>query len=191
MLELAVKAVEKALVPDALTRLGISALVERTGRRLDAADHGETERFARAMRDFPIAVSVAAANAQHYEVPADFFTHALGPQRKYSCCLYPSSSTTLRQAEEFALAETAAHADLRDGQSILELGCGWGSLSLWMARRFPSARILAVSNSTSQRDFIKEEVAAIRARQSQHRHGRHERVCARSDFRPGCIGRDV
>jgi cyclopropane-fatty-acyl-phospholipid synthase len=157
MLGFAVKAVENALVPDALTRLGISALVERTGRRLDAADPGETERFARAMRDFPIAVSVDAANEQHYEVPADFFAHALGPQRKYSCCLYPSPSTTLREAEEFALAQTAAHADLRDGQSILELGCGWGSLSLWMARQFPSARILAVSNSTSQRDFIMDE----------------------------------
>ena len=105
----------------------------------------------------PIAEHPDEANAQHYELPPDFFQLALGPRRKYSCCLYRTGNETLAQAEECALAETAAHADLRDGQEILELGCGWGSLSLWMAERFPNARITAVSNSRPQREFIERE----------------------------------
>jgi cyclopropane-fatty-acyl-phospholipid synthase len=94
------------------------------------------------------------ANAQHYEVPAAFFARVLGPNRKYSSCFYRDSASTLREAEQEALRQTVAHADLADGQSILELGCGWGSLSLWMARHFPAARITSVSNSHSQREFI-------------------------------------
>jgi cyclopropane-fatty-acyl-phospholipid synthase len=99
------------------------------------------------MAQHPIAVRPDAANQQHYEVAPDFFGLALGPRRKYSCCLYRTEADTLAQAEDHALAETAAHAGLADGQGILELGCGWGSLSLWMAEHFPAARITAVSNS--------------------------------------------
>ena len=106
------------------------------------------------MAAFPIAEHTEAANAQHYEVPAAFFAEVLGPRRKYSCCLYAGPETSLAEAEEAALAETCRHADLCDGQAILELGCGWGSLSLWMAERYPTARITAVSNSGSQRAFI-------------------------------------
>ncbi|MEO8112894.1 MAG: cyclopropane-fatty-acyl-phospholipid synthase family protein, partial [Phenylobacterium sp.] len=95
------------------------------------------------------------ANAQHYELPAAFFEAVLGPQLKYSCALYGSRDDTLAEAEERALWETAAHADLRDGQQILELGCGWGSLSLWMAETFPKARITAVSNSASQGAYVR------------------------------------
>ena len=101
----------------------------------------------------PIAEHADAANEQHYEVPAAFFEACLGPRLKYSSCLY-GPGETLAQAEDRALAETAAHADLRDGQRILELGCGWGSLSLWMAEAYPNARIISVSNSASQRAFI-------------------------------------
>ena len=151
---LATGAAERVPIPDAVTRFGIFALVERTSRALAHSDFDATRRFAHAMHDLPIATSVADANAQHYEVPAAFFDLVLGPQRKYSCCLFPSSATSLTDAEEFALAATARRADLRDGQTILELGCGWGSLSLWMAGAFPKARILAVSNSRSQRDHI-------------------------------------
>jgi cyclopropane-fatty-acyl-phospholipid synthase len=108
----------------------------------------------------PIATHTDAANAQHYEVPAAFFSLVLGPQRKYSCCLYEANAATLAEAEEAALAETAARALLANGQSILELGCGWGSLSLWMARNFPESCVLAVSNSQSQRRFIEAAATA-------------------------------
>src|SRR5260370_39057830 len=83
------------------------------------------------------------ANSQHHEVPAAFFARVLGPNRKYSSCFYKETQSTLQEAEEEALRQTVAHADLADGQSILELGCGWGSLSLWMARQFPDAAISA------------------------------------------------
>lgn len=147
-------------LPDAISRLAIASLVARTDHSL-RADPGEVAAFARAMRTLPIAEHAQAANAQHYEVPAAFFAQVLGPRRKYSCCYYETPGTSLRQAEEAALALTAEHAGLSDGQRILELGCGWGSLSLWMAERLPRATIVAVSNSHSQRQFIE---AAARAR---------------------------
>ena len=84
----------------------------------------------------------------------------LGPRRKYSCCLYPDAGTNLIAAEDYALAETADHAELADGQRILELGCGWGSLSLWMAEKYPRAQITSVSNSASQRSYITEQAQA-------------------------------
>lgn len=109
------------------------------------------QRFVEAMERFPVALHTDEANRQHYEVPPEFFMEALGPQRKYSCCLYPATGTTLAEAETLALAETVAHAAIEDGMSILELGCGWGSLSLYLAEHFPNARIVCVSNSASQR----------------------------------------
>lgn len=151
-------AVERLPLPDAVTRAGIAMLVDRTGRRLDRGDPGAERRFARAMALHPIAESPDAANAQHYELPPEFFALILGPRRKYSCCLYEGAET-LVAAEERALEETAAHAGLADGQRILELGCGWGSLSLWMAARFPGADIVAVSNSAAQCRFIEAEAA--------------------------------
>ena len=110
--------------------------------------------------DGEVAEFTAAANAQHYEVPAAYFDLVLGPRKKYSCCRYDDASTTLAEAEERALAETCAHAGLADGQDILELGCGWGSLSLWMAEAYPNARITAVSNSQSQRAAIEAQARA-------------------------------
>jgi cyclopropane-fatty-acyl-phospholipid synthase len=107
-----------------------------------------------------IAENTAVANAQHYELPAAFFREVLGPNLKYSACLYDQGAASLDEAERRALAETCAHADLADGQDILELGCGWGSLSLWMAARYPKARITAVSNSASQRASIEADAAS-------------------------------
>jgi cyclopropane-fatty-acyl-phospholipid synthase len=151
---------ERLPVPDTLMRFGISRLVGRTHRRMSAAP-GETDAaFAAGMRDYAIAEHTDAANAQHYELPAAFFGLVLGPHRKYSSCLYDGDRDTLEQAEANALRQTCAHADLRDDQDILELGCGWGSLSLWMAAHYPRARITAVSNSASQRDFITETARA-------------------------------
>jgi cyclopropane-fatty-acyl-phospholipid synthase len=143
--------------PDSILRGAIDLLVARTDRRLTVSLPAETSRFAKTMTSFPVAMHTADANAQHYELPERFFGLVLGPRRKYSCCLFASADTSLAEAEEQALAETASHADLHDGQSILELGCGWGSLSLWMAEHFPNARIVAVSNSHSQRTYITGE----------------------------------
>jgi cyclopropane-fatty-acyl-phospholipid synthase len=111
------------------------------------------------MTAHPIAENTADANAQHYEVPAEFFRLVLGPRRKYSSCLYAAANSTLAEAEEHALSETCAHAGLADGQDVLELGCGWGSLSLWMAEHYPASRITAVSNSHSQRAAIEAAAA--------------------------------
>lgn len=150
-------AVERLPLPDAVTKAGIALLVNRTGRLLDRAPPEAESDFVEAMATRPIACTPEAANAQHYELPAPFFGHVLGARRKYSCCYYANPTDTLDQAEERALAETAAHAQLADGQRILELGCGWGSLSLWMAEHFPHAAITAVSNASSQRAFIEAE----------------------------------
>ena len=150
----AINTFEQAPLPDALTRLAIRGLVARTSRALAGTGPQAAVDFARAMPSFPIAIHTDAANQQHYEVLSDFFGLVLGPQRKYSCCFYEGEQATLADAEEAALAETARRAGLADGQAILEMGCGWGSLSLWMARHFPNASITAVSNSHSQRAYI-------------------------------------
>ncbi len=160
MLATAIQVGERLPLPDFVTRAAITRLVGSTRAKLAAADAEAERRFAEAMVEFPIAEQVEAANRQHYEVPAAFFGLVLGPRRKYSCCLYPRGDETLAEAEAAALAETAAHAGLVDGQRILELGCGWGSLTLWLAEQLPNARITSVSNSHSQRTFILAEAKA-------------------------------
>ena len=145
---------ESVPLPDAVTRAAIGFLVGQTQRKLSRAPSDADRSFAAAMVPYPIAINTAEANAQHYEIPEDFFALVLGPQRKYSSCFYDDGIDTLAAAEERALQVTAEHAALADGQRILELGCGWGSLSLWMARHFPGAQITSVSNSHSQRAFI-------------------------------------
>ncbi|HWF01275.1 MAG TPA: cyclopropane-fatty-acyl-phospholipid synthase family protein [Caulobacteraceae bacterium] len=156
---LATRAAERASLPDVLTRAGVGYLVARARRRLDAEPLC-ARAFAKTMDAAPIARATDAANEQHYEVPAAFFERVLGPRLKYSSCLYRTGTESLAEAETLALAETCAHAGLADGQEILELGCGWGSLSLFMAQRYPAARITAVSNSSSQRRFIEARAAS-------------------------------
>ncbi len=151
---------ERLPLPDVVTRAGIATLVGRTDRKLRQGEAEPDSSFVASMGQYPIAQHADAANRQHYEVPAAFFQAALGARRKYSCCYYDTPQTTLDEAEVRALELTLEHADLRDGQRILELGCGWGSLSLFMAERLPSAQITAVSNSASQRAFIEGEIAA-------------------------------
>ena len=152
---------ERVPLPDAIIRAAIHRLCSRTAVRLASGGAESDAAFAREMVERDIAEHTDAANSQHYEVPAAFFAQVLGPNRKYSSCFYNSNASTLQEAEEEALRQTEAHADLADGQSILELGCGWGSLSLFMARQFPNSNIVAVSNSSSQREYI-EDVAAKR-----------------------------
>jgi cyclopropane-fatty-acyl-phospholipid synthase len=154
MLAFAINAAERAPLNDGVTLAGIDMLCARTKRRLATIPADAELAFVKDMAMFPIASHTDEANRQHYEVPAEFFSLALGAQRKYSCCYYPDATTTLDEAETTALSETVAHAGLLDGMDILELGCGWGSLSLYMAGCFPNARITSVSNSASQRDYI-------------------------------------
>ena len=153
-MNLATALAERAPLPDSLTLAAIDVFCGQTRRQLAKTSPLAEDSFARDMTAFPIAVHADAANRQHYEIPDEFFGLVLGPRRKYSCCLYPAAQTTLADAEVLALEDTCAHAGLADGQAILELGCGWGSLSLFMAERFPNARIVSVSNSHSQRAYI-------------------------------------
>ena len=150
---------ERVPLPDLVIRAAIHRMCSRTATRLASGSREHDAAFAHEMAERAIAEHTEAANTQHYEVPAEFFARVLGPNRKYSSLFYKDEASTLQEAEEEALRQTAAHAGLTDGQSILELGCGWGSLSLFMARQFPRSRIVAVSNSRSQRDYIEGEAA--------------------------------
>ncbi len=155
---------ETGLVPDWAIRMGIRSVL-RQRLREQAAGGADAQRsrklaFVESLRSAPIASHPDAANAQHYEVPVDFFRRILGPHLKYSSGLWSAEVTTLAEAEAAMLAVTVARADLRDGLRILELGCGWGSLTLYMAAHFPSARIVAITNSRSQREFVMSRAAA-------------------------------
>jgi cyclopropane-fatty-acyl-phospholipid synthase len=154
---------ERGLVPDVLTRLGIRRLcaqrLEQEGARDLAAADQRFRDLLDELRRSPIAIETDAANEQHYELPTRFFELCLGRRLKYSSAYYPSGTETLDEAEEAMLALYGERADLADGQRILELGCGWGSLTLWMAERFPNARITGVSNSRTQREHILAQAA--------------------------------
>jgi len=152
---------ENGLLPDWLIRQGIRRLLREraleAGRMSPSEQREANARFLAEMRSTPVALVPDLANEQHYEVPAAFFDLALGPRRKYSCCYYPTGREDLAQAEDAALRLACERADIVDGARILELGCGWGSLTLWMAEQYPAANITAVSNSSSQRAFITSE----------------------------------
>ena len=163
LLRSAMHLAETGHIPDAMIRLGIRQLLRSRLRSLELAPATAVEtaedEFAAQCRHAAVAEVPQLANEQHYEVPAGLFETVLGPRLKYSCCHFGEGATTLAEAEDSALAITAARAELHDGQRILELGCGWGSLTLWMAGHFPNARITAVSNSASQREFIEARAA--------------------------------
>ena len=148
---------EKNLLPDWLVRRGIRRLL--AARLRDEAARYDRTRYVADLKTRPLAEQTAAANTQHYEVPTRFYQLCLGRRLKYSSGLYPSGAETLDQAEEAMLSLYVERARLADGQSILELGCGWGSLALFNAEKFPHARITAVSNSRTQKEFIDAEAA--------------------------------
>lgn len=156
--QMAVELTERGMVPERVVRAGIRRLLQARLDTIAARDPEaaatQAEAFIAAMRGAPIALLPHKANEQHYELPSEFFGQVLGRQRKYSSAWWPPGVVDLDTAEEAALAATAQRAQLDDGQHILELGCGWGSLTLWMAARLPAARITAVSNSQSQRAYI-------------------------------------
>lgn len=145
-------------LPDVLLRVGIrrilAARLAEEARGGPEAIEARRRAWIEECRRGPIAIATADANAQHYEVPAEFFVRALGPRLKYSSCWWPPGVATLAAAEEAMLALTCERAGIADGQRVLELGCGWGSLSLWMAEKYPASTITAVSNSASQKSFI-------------------------------------
>lgn len=149
---------EQGLVPDIVIRRGIRHLVKQRLSEIHSNDCEMTAQLKRAfiadMQNSPIALVPEKANEQHYEVPAAFYDLVLGPQQKYSCAYWSKGCEDLATAEAAALELTCKHAMLEDKQDILELGCGWGSLTLWMAEHYPGSHITAVSNSHSQRAHI-------------------------------------
>ena len=149
---------ESGHLPDALIRYGIRRLcLQRLAREyVDNPEH-QQQRFQNlieTLRDSPVAIETDTANEQHYEVPTEFYLVSLGKRLKYSCAYYAYSTNTLDEAEENMLALYGQRAMLKDGQRILELGCGWGSLTLWMAEHYPNSHITAVSNSATQKEYI-------------------------------------
>jgi len=163
-MKLALRLVERGVMPKRLIRHGIRRLLaERLHEQQEI--YGEDReralrRWVSHMRADRIAPVPEKANEQHYEVPPDFFLAALGKRLKYSSGYYPTEHTTLDEAEDAMLTMTCERAGLADGQDVLELGCGWGSLTLWMAEKFPRSRFLAVSNSAPQRSFVMGRAAS-------------------------------
>ena len=149
---------EKNLLPDSAIRAGIRRLLkERLKDEKKATPDAQQEHFnalLESCRNSPIAIETKAANEQHYEVPTEFYKYCLGPNLKYSSGFYKPGVYSLEQAEKDMLAITCERAELKNGMEILELGCGWGSLTLWMEKHFPNAKITAVSNSRTQKEFI-------------------------------------
>lgn len=149
---------EKGLLPDGVIRWGMRRLLRQ--KLMDEAQDGIESGYARTMalvehmKQAPIALHTQDANEQHYELPTQFFQYCLGKNLKYSSCYFKTPELSLDQAEDDMLELTCQRAEIKDGQHILELGCGWGSLSLWMASHYPAARITGVSNSRVQKDFI-------------------------------------
>jgi cyclopropane-fatty-acyl-phospholipid synthase len=141
-------------LPDPLLRTAIRQSCRLRLRHERGRGLGVLEQMVARMSEGPIAIDTAAANDQHYALPPEFFGLTLGPRRKYSSCYWPDGVVTLAQAEEAMLALTCARAGIEDGMDVLDLGCGWGSLSGWVAERYPSARVLAVSNSAPQKAYV-------------------------------------
>ena len=162
---LAVELTETGYVPDSLIRHGIRKLLRQRLHEIHASDVAlmaeQQNAFVEHMDNAEVAILPQLANEQHYEVPQAFYEKVLGPHGKYSCCYWPEGTSSLASAEHAALEMTCERAEIRDGMDILELGCGWGSLSLWMATRYPACRITAVSNSTSQGEYIRSKAVDL------------------------------
>lgn len=148
---------ENGYLPTWLVRYGIRSLVRKRLESETEAFESKKLHLMEQLEGSPLAVDTDAANEQHYEVPSDFYKIALGPRLKYSSCYWPEGVTTLAQAEEASLNQICERAQLEDGHRILELGCGWGSFSLWAAEHYPNSKITSVSNSSGQRRYIMGE----------------------------------
>ncbi len=159
----AIHAAERGVLPDALVRYGMRRMLADRARELAAggceAREGRMRAFLADVAAAPIAAVPDKANEQHYELPPEFFGEVLGPRRKYSCCPWGPATMTLEAAEEDALTVTCRRAGIEDGQDVLDLGCGWGSVTLWVAEKYPNCRVTAVSNSNGQREYIERTAA--------------------------------
>jgi len=155
---MAMSVIERDHVPDFIVRAGIRSLLAtrlRIGREGTVGEQLERkEAFVEELRSMPVAINTADANTQHYEVPTPYFLLCLGEHLKYSSCLYDRPGMSLEEAEVAMLELYCERAELQDGQDVLELGCGWGSLCLYLAQKYPRSRITAVSNSSTQKAFI-------------------------------------
>ncbi len=158
-MSLSIMLAERGLIPDAMIRSGIRKLLATREAEETARANAYHDTFVASLAEAPVALDTQAANEQHYEVPAAFFEQVLGPHLKYSCCHYTNESDSLADAEAAMLKLTCERAGLQDGMRILELGCGWGSLTRWMARQYPETQIHAVSNSATQRKYIEARCA--------------------------------
>ena len=153
------KFAENGIVPDGLIRIGIRRLLAKRRSELSVGED-YLQRFIQMMNMSPVALVPKRANEQHYELPPEFFGHVLGIHRKYSCCYWENDEYDLDAAEAAALSVTCERAGIKNGMRILELGCGWGALTLWLAKNYPDCQITAVSNSAPQRRYIEDEVVA-------------------------------
>ena len=152
-MSIGIKLAERGLATDTMIRGGIRRLLAERLESIAAESKSQPEWIVE-LEALPLAVDTDAANAQHYEIPADYFRTVLGKHLKYSSGLWPKGNESLDESESAMLELTCERAELTNGQHVLELGCGWGSLSLWMAAQYPQSTILAVSNSQSQRTYI-------------------------------------
>jgi cyclopropane-fatty-acyl-phospholipid synthase len=152
------------LLPDSVVRFGIRRLLaerlREEKRTSEEAQQRHLMRFIAQLKASPIAINTREANEQHYELPCEFFEMVMGKHLKYSSCYFQPGVASLDEAEAEMLALTCRRARIADGEEILELGCGWGSLTLWMAERYPNARITGVSNSRTQKQFIEARAAS-------------------------------
>ena len=166
MITLLIKLAEKGLLPDSFIRFGIKRLCsERLAKASSFSDEDMEKEHAawiEVLKKSPIALVPEKANEQHYEVPPRLFELVLGNKLKYSSGFWPEGVSSLDQSESAMLDLTSERAGLIDGQDILELGCGWGSLTLYMAEHFPKSKITAVSNSNDQRQFIEERCRQLK-----------------------------
>ena len=152
-MSLAITLAEKRLLPDSIIRTGINKLLAERIESL-SKERKDDHIWIEELSAKPLAESTEEANEQHYEIPAPYFVKVLGKHLKYSCGYWPAGCNSLDESEAAMLALSCERAELANGQEILELGCGWGSLSLWMAANYPESRITSVSNSNSQREYI-------------------------------------
>ena len=169
-----------------------------TARRLRSEREGGVEAQEDRLRSLvwhmshgPIAEVPERTSEQHDELPAEFFTLFLGPRHKYSCGLWRGGVADIAGAEEAMLEVTCERAQIEDGMDILDLGCGWGALVLWLGERYPNARVTGISNSPAQRGHIEAEADQARGHQRRDRHGRRQRLRPGARGRPDRLGRAV
>ncbi|KAI7996316.1 hypothetical protein LOK49_LG10G00987 [Camellia lanceoleosa] len=158
---LMVASLERNLLPDAvirrLTRLLLSTRLRSGYQPSSDLQLSHLLHFAHSLREMPIAIKTETAKSQHYELPTSFFKLVLGKQLKYSCCLFTDVSKTLEDAEKAMLELYCERAQIKDGHSVLDVGCGWGSLSLYIAQKYSNCKVTGICNSTTQRAYIEEQ----------------------------------